>query len=156
MPANLFACSGFPTLLGPDPIRPLQNAQTRKASRWALGVVMATLAIGGCGDDPGTGDGTVTLPTETATPLAVQVSEIETRIAEYCEKRSSGSVSGADDDQAAADVRTMIRLARRDPGAEVGSNATARGALANVGTLLDPDCNPPLQRRVNRALDALP
>ena len=36
----------------------------------------------------------------------MQVSVLESDIAEYCESRNSGSTSAADDDEAAADVRS--------------------------------------------------
>jgi hypothetical protein len=80
--------------------------------------------------------------------VTVQVSVLEADIAEYCESRNSGSTSAADDDKAAMDVRELIRLARREP--------DARDALAGVSVVLSTDCrDSPLQRRVNRALEAL-
>jgi hypothetical protein len=90
--------------------------------------------------------------------LTVQVSVLESDIAEYCETRNSGSASAADEDKAAADVRELIRLARRDPGARLGSGArpTVRDALAEVLVVLDSDCrDSPLRRPVSRALEAL-
>jgi hypothetical protein len=91
--------------------------------------------------------------------LTVQVSVLESDISEYCETRNSGSASAADDDKAAADVRELIRLARRDPDARLGSDArpTVRDALAEVSVVLSSDCrDSPLQRPVDRALRALP
>ena len=88
----------------------------------------------------------------------MQVSVLESDIAEYCETRNSGSASADDDEKAAADVRELIRLARRDPGARLGSGArpTVRDALAEVFSVLSSDCrDSPLQRRVARALKAL-
>ncbi len=88
----------------------------------------------------------------------MQVSVLESDIAEYCESRNSGSTSAADDDKAAADVRELIRLARRDPDRRLGSGArpTVRDALAEVWVVLSSDCrDSPLQRPVDRALEAL-
>lgn len=79
-------------------------------------------------------------------------------ISQYCESRNSGSTSAADDDKAAADVRELIRLARRDPGRRLGSDPrpTVRDALAEVAVVLDSDCREsPLRRRVDHALEAL-
>jgi hypothetical protein len=80
------------------------------------------------------------------------VSELETAVAEYCEDRSSGSASPADERTAAADVQSLIVLARRKPHRKL-----PRDALANTSTVLEDDCaNSPLQRPVDRALRALP
>ena len=71
------------------------------------------LAGTGCGDDGGGSQ-----PTRADEPvprLTVQVSVLESDIAEYCESRNSGSASAADDDEAARDVRELIRLARKTP-----------------------------------------
>ena len=88
----------------------------------------------------------------------MQVSVLESDIAEYCETRNSGSASAADEEKAAADVRELIRLARRAPDRRLGSGAkpTVRDALAEVSIVLSSDCrDSPLQRRVDRALAAL-
>jgi hypothetical protein len=119
-------------------------------------VVLATPAITGCGDEGGGAPPTRT--GETVPRLTVKVSELETGIAEYCEDRNSGSASAADEARAARDVRELIRLARRDPDARLGSGArpTVRDALAEVSIVLSSDCrDSPLKRRVDRAL-ALP
>jgi hypothetical protein len=107
---------------------------------------IAAIAAVGCGDSQ---------PAQTVIPanrpvsqLEVDVSELETGITEYCETRSSGSASPADERQAAAQVRRLIALARRYPGRKL-----TRDALASTATVLDDDCaGSPLLRQVNRAL----
>jgi outer membrane murein-binding lipoprotein Lpp len=124
--------------------------------RLLFALVLATLAVTGCGDE---GDGAQPTAADKPVPrLTVQVSVLESDIAEYCETRNSGSASSADDDKAADDVRELIRLARRDPNARLGSGArpTVRDALAEAYIVLSSDCREsPLQRRVDHALKAL-
>jgi hypothetical protein len=111
--------------------------------------MLATLAITACGDAGEGSAGTTRSASQTLSPLAVQVTELETGIAGYCEVRSSGAASSADDEQAAHDVRALIDLARRHP-------RQVRGALAEVSVILSADCEDSrLQRPVNRALKAL-
>ena len=105
------------------------------------------LAVAGCGD----GDGGEPAPARTAepvSPLVTRIAELETTVGEYCEIRSSGSATAADRARAVAATDALIRLARR--------RAVARDALERTSVVIDVDCrDPALQRRVNRALDAL-
>jgi hypothetical protein len=121
-----------------------RNHGLRVGRAW---LALATVAIAGCGDGP-RAVSTVPPANQQVSRLAVQVAELETGIAEYCEDRSSGSASRADERTAADDVRRLIALARRNPHRKL-----PRDALANTATVLEADCaNSPLQRPVNRAL----
>ena len=113
--------------------------------------MLATVAVAGCGE--GSGDSATVPPAkQPVSRLTVQVAELETGIAEYCEDRSSGSASRADERTAADEVQRLIDLARRNPHRKL-----ARNALVEVSTVLKDDCSgSPLQRRVDRALEALP
>ena len=136
---------------------PGQSLKVIASLRLLSALALAALAVTGCGDEDGGSP-----PTRTATAvsrLTVQVSELETAIAEYCEERNSGSASAVEEDKAAGDVQELIGLARRYPDEKLGSEATptARDALGDVLTVLRADCrNPALEQRVDRALDALP
>jgi tellurite resistance protein len=119
-----------------------------KGRRW-LAALVAALVITACGDGKERAPENTRATTRTVSGLAAQVTELETSIAEYCEVRSSRRVSRAENEKARQDVEELILLARRHP-------AQARNALAETSIVLRADCeDSPLQRRVNRALDAL-
>jgi hypothetical protein len=127
--------------------------QSRRFS-WAPWVAALATAVAGCGGRDSASRSVQTIPAanQPASQLAVEVSQLETGIAEYCEDRSSGSASRADGRIAAAEVRRLIALARRNPHRKL-----TRDALANTYTVLKDDCaDSPLQRPVDRALDTLP
>jgi outer membrane murein-binding lipoprotein Lpp len=123
--------------------------------RLVFALVLAVAAVAGCGD--GGGGSPPAQAGKTVPRLTVQVSVLESDIAEYCAIRNSGGASAADEEKAAADVRELIRLARRAPDRRLGSDArpTVRDALAEVFSVLSSDCrDSPLQRQVSQELKA--
>jgi len=106
--------------------------------------------VAGCGDGGSSSRSVETIPAAKlpASQPAIEVSQLETGIAEYCEDRSSGSASRADGRIAAAEVRRLVALARRHPQSKL-----VHDALANTFTVLQDDCaDSPLRRPVRRAL----
>jgi hypothetical protein len=143
------------------PGRPLKLiARLRLVAALVLAVAAAAMAVAGTGCGDAEENSAPPAPADEPVPrLTVRVAALETRITEYCETRSSGAASAADDDRAADDVGELIRIARRDPGASIGGGTerTVGDALAGVATVLRSDCrDSPLQRPVERALDAFP
>ena len=119
---------------------------TRPGRRSKLIALAIVFAVAGCGDEEG-----ATAPARTApaaSPLVTRIAELETRIAEYCEFRSSGSATAADRARAVAATDALIQLARR--------REAARQALGRTSIVIEADCrDEALQRRVDRALVAL-
>jgi hypothetical protein len=117
--------------------------RTRLDRRSKLIALAVLFAVAGCGDEDGAAPPARTAPP--ASPAVARIAELETRIAEYCEIRSSGSATAADRARAVAATDALIRLARR--------RAAARDALERASVVIEVDCrDPALQRRVDRAL----
>ena len=128
---------------------------TRPGRPWKLIALALLVACAGCGGDGSGSPATTT--NQRVSPLTARVTELSGRIAEYCEVRNSGSATAADRAAAVADVRALIALARKDPDATLGSAVTVRDALAQTAVVINADCRDPrLERRVKRALTALP